>query len=63
MEKGIHDAREALKHGDKGSAGGVLISTVIGFTQHGVPVAAKGDYASCPACKVGDPVMIDAYPR
>ncbi len=59
----MRDMREALKHGDKTATGGVLISTVIGFTHHGVPVAAEGDHATCPACKVGGPVMNDAYPH
>ncbi|KDP87813.1 hypothetical protein CF70_034435 [Cupriavidus sp. SK-3] len=59
----MHDMREALKHGDKTGTGGVLMSTVIGFTHHGVAVAAEGDHATCPACKVGGPVMNDAYPH
>ncbi|MGO4575363.1 M35 family metallo-endopeptidase [Cupriavidus sp. 2TAF22] len=56
------DMREALKHGDKTSTDGTLISTVIGFAHHGVSVAAEGDHATCPACKVGGPVMNDACP-
>jgi len=55
--------REALKHGDKTTTGGVLQSTVIGFSHHGVPVAAEGDYATCPACKTGAPVVNDATPH
>lgn len=58
----MQDMREALKHGDETGTGGVLMSTVIGFTHHGVAVAAEGDHATCPACKVGGPVMNDAYP-
>ncbi|MGO4811332.1 M35 family metallo-endopeptidase [Cupriavidus sp. 2MCAB6] len=59
----MDDMREALKHGDKTGTGGVLISTVIDFAHHGVAVAAEGDHATCPACKVGGPVMNDAYPH
>ncbi|WP_420995183.1 M35 family metallo-endopeptidase [Cupriavidus sp. 30B13] len=59
----MKDMREALKHGDETSTGGRLTSTVIGFTHHGVSVAAEGDYATCPACKVGGPVMNDAHPH
>lgn len=58
----MHDMRAALKHGDETGTGGVLISTVIGFAHHGVAVAAEGDHATCPACKVGGPVMNDGYP-
>ncbi|WP_454719481.1 MULTISPECIES: M35 family metallo-endopeptidase [Cupriavidus] len=57
------DVREALKHGDETSTGGTLISTVIGFEHHGVSVAAEGDHATCPACKVGGPVRNDAHPH
>lgn len=57
------DMREALKHGDKTSTDGTLISTVIGFAHHGVSVAAEGDHATCPACNVGGPVMNDALPH
>lgn len=58
----MSDMREALRHGDKTTTGGVLISTVEDFSHHGVRVAAEGDHATCPACKVGGPVINDAYP-
>jgi len=44
------------------TTGGALNSSVQGFEHHGVRVAAEGDYATCPACKAGGPVMNDAYP-
>ncbi|EYS92706.1 hypothetical protein CF68_29520, partial [Cupriavidus sp. SK-4] len=56
------DMREALRHGDQTTTGGTLVSTVQRFEHHGVRVAGEGDHATCPACKVGGPVMNDAYP-
>ncbi|WP_197523945.1 M35 family metallo-endopeptidase [Cupriavidus sp. USMAHM13] len=57
----MEDLREALRHGDVTSTGGMLTSTVVGFRHEGVPVAAEGDYATCPACKAGGPVQNDAH--
>lgn len=56
----MSDLREALRHGDVTSTGGMLTSTVVGFGHEGVPVAAEGDHATCPACKAGGPVQNDA---
>lgn len=55
--------REALRHGDKTTAGGVLISSVDGVSHHGVRLAAEGDHATCPACKAGGPVINDVFPH
>lgn len=45
------------------TTGGVLISSVVGCSHHGVAVGQEGDYATCPACKAGGPVFNDAYPH
>ncbi|WP_439894298.1 hypothetical protein ACS7SF_22290 (plasmid) [Ralstonia sp. 25C] len=55
--------RAALKDGDRTTTGGVLISSVVGCSHHGVAVGQEGDYATCPACKAGGPVFNDAYPH
>ncbi|WP_420991926.1 M35 family metallo-endopeptidase [Cupriavidus sp. 30B13] len=58
----MSDRREALKHGDRTTNNGILISTVSTVSHHGVPVAAEGDFATCPVCNVGGPVLNDASP-
>ncbi len=61
-ETNVSDMREVLKHGDRTANNGVLISTVSTFSHHGVPVAAEGDFATCPVCNVGGPVLNDVSP-
>ncbi len=56
------DIRYALRNGDKTSTNGVLIGTGKSFFHHGVTIGVEGDYATCPACKAGGPVMNDCYP-
>ncbi|CAJ91175.1 PAAR domain-containing protein [Cupriavidus necator H16] len=56
------DTRYALRNGDKTSTDGVLNGTARNSLDHGVALAVEGDYATCPACKAGGPVMNDCYP-
>lgn len=56
------DIRYALRNGDRTSTNGVLIGTGKSFFHHGVTIGVEGDYATCPACKAGGPVMNDCYP-
>ncbi|CAG9173457.1 hypothetical protein LMG23992_02458 [Cupriavidus laharis] len=56
------DIRYALRNGDATSTGGILIATGDSMFHHGVKVGVEGDYATCPACKAGGPVMNDCYP-
>jgi uncharacterized Zn-binding protein involved in type VI secretion len=57
------DTRYALKNYDQTTTGGVLIATTQGMTHHGTPVGVEGDFATCPACKVGGPVFNDCHPN
>ncbi|WP_316154843.1 PAAR domain-containing protein [Cupriavidus sp. BIC8F] len=56
------DIRYALRNGDKTSSGGILIATGRSIFHHDLIVGVEGDHATCPACKVGGPVMNDCYP-
>ncbi|UIF86298.1 PAAR domain-containing protein [Cupriavidus sp. UYPR2.512] len=56
------DIRYALRNGDKTSTGGTLIATGHSMFHHGVTIGVEGDYATCPACKAGGPVMNDCDP-
>lgn len=56
------DIRYALLNGDTTNTNGVLIATGESMFHHGVTVGVEGDYATCPACKAGGPVMNDCYP-
>lgn len=56
------DTRDALRNGDKTSTNGILIATGRSAFHHNVTLGVEGDYATCPACKVGGPVMNDCYP-
>lgn len=59
---GMSDMRSALLNGNKTSSGGVLIGTGETMTHHGTRVAVLGDFATCPACKVGGPVFNNCEP-
>lgn len=56
------DIRYTLRNGDKTSTGGTLIASGQSTIHHGLMVGLEGDYATCPACKAGGPVMNDCYP-
>lgn len=56
------DIRYALRNGDATSTGGILIASSDSMFHHGVRVGVEGDYATCPACKAGGPVMNNCYP-
>ncbi|WP_432258797.1 PAAR domain-containing protein [Cupriavidus sp. TMH.W2] len=56
------DIRYALRNGDKTSTGGTLVATGHSMFHHGLTVGVEGDYATCPACKAGGPVMNDCCP-
>lgn len=58
----MSDNRYALRNGDKTSTNGVLIATGVSVFHHDAMVGVQGDYATCPACKAGGPVMNDCYP-
>lgn len=58
----MHDIRYALRNGDITSANGRLIAVGHTMIHHGVMVGVEGDYATCPACNDGGPVMNDCYP-
>ena len=55
----MSDIRYALRSGDKTSTSGVLAGTGRSVIHHGVLVGVEGDFATCPACKAGGPVMND----
>lgn len=59
---GMSDMRSALLNGNKTSSGGVLIGTGETMMHHGTRVAVQGDFATCPACKVGGPVFNNCEP-
>ncbi|HEY0821966.1 MAG TPA: PAAR domain-containing protein, partial [Rhizobacter sp.] len=59
----MSDMRCALLHGNKTTSGGTLIGTGDSMTHHGTRVAVEGDFATCPACKVGGPVINDCEPN
>ncbi|QEZ47404.1 PAAR domain-containing protein [Cupriavidus oxalaticus] len=56
------DMRFALKNGDHTSTGGALIATGRSVFHHDTTIGVEGDYATCPACKVGGTVKNDCYP-
>ncbi|MBB2920470.1 PAAR domain-containing protein [Cupriavidus alkaliphilus] len=56
------DIRYALRNGDKTSSNGTLMATGQRMFHHDVTVGVEGDYATCPACKAGGPVMNDCHP-
>lgn len=56
------DNRYALRNGDKTSTDGVLVATGRSVFHHATTIGVEGDYATCPACKAGGPVMNDCYP-
>lgn len=56
------DTRYALRNGDKTSTSGVLVATGRSVFHHDTTIGVEGDYATCPVCKAGGPVMNDCYP-
>lgn len=57
------DIRYALRNGDKTSTGGELVATGRSAFHYDVTIGVEGDYATCPACKTGGPVMNDCSPN
>jgi len=53
----MKDIRYALTHGDITSTGGTLHATGETFKIQGKNLGVEGDFATCPACKSGGPVL------
>ncbi|WP_454726658.1 MULTISPECIES: PAAR domain-containing protein [Cupriavidus] len=53
------DIRYPLRNGDRTSTNGTLVATGRSWFHYDVVVGVEGDYATCPACNAGGPVMND----
>ena len=51
------DGRGVIRHGDKTTHGGQVISAAGDFTVLGKPVAIEGDATYCPKCKGKFPIQ------